>query len=127
VTPEEAVLTSGAAWTATDDEKRLALLEQSWAPDGVFHDPQGRVEGREALAKHIAGFQQAMVGHRIDATTGVQAYDDRYLRFGWKMYGPDGNELLEGVDFGEFDEDGRIKLIVGFWGPWPELGTEART
>jgi hypothetical protein len=120
VTPEEAVLTYGSAWTETDPEKRLALLEQSWADDGVFHDPQGRVEGRQALADHIGTFQVAMAGHRIDATTGVHAYD-QYARFGWKMYGPENNELLEGVDFCEFDTDGRIKLIVGFWGQKPEV------
>jgi hypothetical protein len=27
---------------------------------------------------------------------------------------------MEGCDFGELDGDGRLKLIVGFFGPWPE-------
>jgi hypothetical protein len=28
---------------------------------------------------------------------------------------------MAGVDFGQLDLDGRLKLICGFFGPWPRL------
>jgi hypothetical protein len=29
--------------------------------------------------------------------------------------------LLEGMDFGELGDDGRLKRIVGFFGPFPSV------
>lgn len=115
----EKVAKYGATWSEPDADARRKLLTEVWAEDGLYIDPTARVEGLEALVAHTGGFQQAMAGHRIDATSGVDTHGG-YFRFAWKMYGPDGNELLEGVDFGRLDDDGKIKLICGFFGPWPE-------
>jgi hypothetical protein len=120
VTPAEAVMTYGAAWAEPDEAKRRALLEKAWAENGTYLDPTGRADGREALVAHIAGFQQVFTGHRIDITSGVDEHDG-YIRFAWKIFGPDGSAVSEGVDFGELDDDGKIRSIVGFFGPWPEL------
>lgn len=100
--PSEAVTTYAAAWAEADEDKRRALLEECWAPDGLYLDPSARAEGREALARHIGGFRQTFADHRIEMTSGVDAHDG-YLRFAWKMIGPDGGELMEGVDFGTYD------------------------
>jgi hypothetical protein len=117
----EVVATYGAAWAEADEAKRRELLDTAWAEQGTYLDPTGRADGREALVQHIGGFQQVMAGHRIDVASGVDEHDG-YLRFAWKMIGPDGAELMEGVDFGQLDADGKIKSIVGFFGPWPEVG-----
>lgn len=114
-----AVETYGSAWDEADDDKRRALLEQAWAEDGLYIDPSGRADGREALVKHIAGFQKTFGGHRIELTSGIADHNG-YVSFAWKMSGPDGSTVMEGCDFGELDGDGRLKLIVGFFGPWPE-------
>ena len=106
------------AWREADEDARRALLEQCWAPDGVYVDPLGRADGREALIAHIGGFPERFPGHTIEAATGVDAHDG-YLRFGWQMLDPDGKQVLEGVDFGAYDQSGQITLIVGFFGPWP--------
>ena len=117
----EAVATYGASWDETDEDKRRALLEKAWATDGLYIDPSGRADGREALVKHIAGFQQTFAGHRIELTSGVADHNG-YVSFAWTMRGPDNNVVMEGCDFGELDDDGKLKLIVGFFGPWPEKG-----
>lgn len=111
----------GAAWGEPDDDKRRELLDGAWAEDGLYIDPSGRAEGREGLVKHIGGFQKAFAGHRIDLTTGVAEHNG-FVSFAWKMYGPTDNVLMEGCDFGQLDGDGKLKLIVGFFGPWPERG-----
>jgi hypothetical protein len=112
------VASYAAAWDAHDEGERRALLERAWADDGVYCDPTALVEGREALIAHIGGFHERMPGARIESTTGVDAHGG-HLRFGWRMLDPQGAIALEGIDFGELGDDGRLKRIVGFFGPFP--------
>jgi SnoaL-like domain len=108
----------GEAWAADDGERRR-LLEAAWREDGVYSDPVATAEGREALVAHIAGFQQQFPGHRIVVTSGVDEHDGCF-RFAWALNDADGDVVMEGVDFGEVADDGRIARIVGFFGPLPE-------
>jgi hypothetical protein len=116
---DDIVATYGAAWNEIDEAKRTALLESSWADDGVYLDPTATAAGRAALIAHIGGFQEIMPGHTIDLTSGVDAHA-RVFRFSWVMRKAD-DIVLEGVDFGELAPDGRIRRIVGFFGPFPPL------
>jgi hypothetical protein len=117
---QDVVNSYGAAWGETDDAARHKLLDEAWTDDGLYCDPMGRAEGRDALHAHIAGFQQQFPGARIDATSGADEHDG-YFRFAWKMVDADGNTALEGFDVGHRAGDGRIDLIVGFFGPFAEL------
>jgi hypothetical protein len=112
--------TYGAAWNETNEGKRRALLEQAWADDGVYTDPQSHVEGRDALVALITGFQQTMPGARIVPTSAADEHHGQ-IRFTWRMDGADGKAVMEGIDFGELAPDGRIKRIVGFFGPPPAV------
>jgi len=107
-----------AAWNEPDATRRRRLLEEAWADDGVYTDPTAHVEGREALAAHIAGFQQQMPGARLGGTSGIDEHHGR-LRFTWVMRAADGSTVVEGIDFGELGPDGRLSRIVGFFGPVP--------
>lgn len=115
---QETVEAYGAAWNETDEAARKRLLDKSWADGGTYTDPQSHAEGRDALSAVIAGFQQQMAGARIVATSGVDTHHG-CLRFSWKVEGANGATLMEGIDFGELAEDGRIVRIVGFFGPPP--------
>lgn len=120
--PKDAVASYQAAWGEPDADARRQLLTAAWAEDAIYLDPSARVEGREALVQHIAGFRETFPGHAIEPTTDLDAHAG-YLRFGWRMVDADGNEILEGVDFGTYAEDGKLTSIVGFFGPWPTLGS----
>jgi hypothetical protein len=120
---EETVAAYAAAWNEHDEDARRALLERSWTDDGVYCDPSGRAEGRSALVRHIGGFHARMPGSRIEMASGVDEHDG-LLRFAWQMLGSDGAVALDGMDFGELDGDGRLKLIVGFFGPFPAAGRQ---
>jgi hypothetical protein len=115
--PAEAVATYGAAWNETDEGKRRELLTKSWSDDGVYMDPTGRADGRDALVAHIGGFQGMMAGHTISNTSAVDVHGNVF-RFSWIMRNGD-EDVLEGMDFGELADDGRISRIVGFFGPFP--------
>jgi hypothetical protein len=110
----------GQAWNEPDEAKRRELLADAWAEDGVYRDPSAIVEGRDALVAHIGGYHEAMGGHSIVQTSGVDVHGS-HLRFAWKMCGPDGADVVEGVDFAELDDDGKLRSLVGFFGPWPAL------
>lgn len=116
--PSEVIAAYGAAWNEPDEARRRKLLDASWADGGVYTDPTAHVEGRDALAAHIAAFQRQMPGARIRSTSGVDEHHGR-LRFMWAMDGADGKVAVEGIDFGELGPDGRLTRIVGFFGPPP--------
>ena len=120
MTPRETVVAYVSAWAEPDHARRLAILDVCWATDGVYVDPSSRADGREALSAHIAGFQQMFVDARINLASEVDEHDG-YLRFAWTMSSPDASQASDGADFGNLDEDGRLKLICGFFGPWREL------
>lgn len=120
ITPAEAVKAYAAAWAEPDEGARRALLEKSWADDGVYMDPSAHVEGREALVKHIAGFLSQAGDTHLERASGVEVHHGS-LRFRWRIVAADGSVVGEGFDYGELAEDGRLKKIVGFFGPFPEL------
>ena len=108
-----------SAWAEPDEVRRLATLATCWTLEGTYVDPSGRADGRAALCEHIGGFQRSFVGHRLELASGVDEHDG-YLRFAWTMFGPDGGEVMEGVDFGQLDGEGRLQMICGFFGPFPQ-------
>jgi hypothetical protein len=118
MTLQDVVEQYGAAWNEEEAEARHKLLDAAWADDGVYCDPMANLSGRDELSAHIGGFRSMMAGARLELTSGVDEHDG-FLRFAWKVVGADGNDVMEGVDFGEVGPDGRIKRIVGFFGPPP--------
>jgi SnoaL-like protein len=116
---DETIASYAAAWNESNEAPRRQLLEKAWATNGTYTDPTAHVEGREALVQHIAGFLESMPGARIVATSHTDSHHGA-LRFSWRLIQPDGT-AIEGMDFGELDGDGRIKRIVGFFGPFTPL------
>lgn len=108
-----------AAWGTADRAARDRLLERVWAPDGAYSDPAPtHAEGRGALSETIDRLQRQLPGARFRC--GAAQAHHGFFRFGWVMLGADGGERLRGTDFGELDAEGRIRRIVGFFGPPPE-------
>ena len=120
-TASETVQAYGDAWNELDEPKRRKLLEQAWTDDGTYTDPSADVQGREALIAHIRAFHKdGMPGARIVPSSGVDEHHGR-VRFTWRMEGADGSTIMEGIDFGELADDGRLQCIVGFFGPPPDV------
>jgi hypothetical protein len=104
------------AWSESNIEKRRMMLERVWNSDGTYTDPVSHVEGREALISRITGFLEKFPGAKIVPSSHADLHHD-VLRFTWRLVGADGKTLNEGIDFGEIANDGRLKRIVGFFGP----------
>lgn len=116
--PQEIVAAYCEAWNAPTEGTRRALLEKSWTDDGAYTDPRSDLSGRDALLAHISRVQAARTGSRIVRTSDVDLHHG-LLRFAWKLVDPQGATLVEGIDFGELAADGRLRRIVGFFGPLP--------
>ena len=90
------------------------LLEASWAPEGLFVDRMGYVPGRDALDTFIANMHRFMPGVSLERTGPVRETHGRVL-FPWRLTGPDGSVVGEGVDVGRVDGAGRFVEMAGFW------------
>jgi hypothetical protein len=123
VNAADVVRTYASAWTETDESARRRALQAAWADDGAYCDPTALVEGREALVKHIGGFQAQMPAHQLVTTSDVDEHHG-FLRFTWAIHDSDGSVVLEGVDFGELADDGRLRRIVGFFVTPPAASTD---
>lgn len=111
-----------AAWAASDESERRKHLEAGWADNATYTDPTADVRGREALVKHIGKFKVSpqAANFSIERSSAIDIHH-RSFRFEWEMRDSSGKVLTPGIDYGEFDEDGKITKIVGFFGPFPKM------
>jgi hypothetical protein len=110
------------AWHEPDAKMRKALLNTAWAEKGTYTDPSAHVDGRDALVAHIDRFlsNPQFKGYSIVRTSEID-FHHQVFRFEWEMKDSSGNTVTAGMDYGEFNEDGVVTKIVGFFGPFPEL------
>ena len=109
--PEDAYELYERAWN--EPERALALLEECWAPDGVYADdevPDG-VVGPAALADLIAATHKALPGFRVWGTSSPRMLAGR-LAVTWSGEGGDPPESQSGTDVFEFAPDGRIARVT---------------
>ena len=84
-----------AAWRPVGETERRRLLEICWSRDGVYQDPINDASGREAVMGLITGFHERRPGARIDLASGIDHHHGK-LHYQCKMFGADGQMLLEG-------------------------------
>jgi SnoaL-like protein len=104
------------AWSEKDIDKRRQLLERVWVEDGTYTDPVSHVEGRDALVNRVTAHLEKFPGTQIVPSSHADLHHGM-IRFTWKFIGSDGKIRNEGIDFGEITSDGRLRKIVGFFGP----------
>lgn len=107
-----------AVWNARDADERRALVRQVWSDDGRYVDPTADVSGGEALVAHVGGVLEAFGDFRLRRTSGVDEHHD-HARFTWSMETAEGGPIADGFDVVTLAADGRIDLVVGFFGPFP--------
>lgn len=109
------------AWNAADASERTALLERSVTDDVVFIDPMAGIQGRDALAAHIARMREAFPDVGFESG-GEPDHHNQFVRAPWVAVR--GEEVvLRGLDIDEVAPDGRLSRIVGFFDE-PEGGSQ---
>ena len=108
-----------STWTEPDAGKRLALIEQVWAPHGSLHiSSLGlSLNGTADIAAHIGRVHN----DRIAGQGLTFSYDQRMesgdaLLLRWSMTAPSGDVVGRGVDTVFRDVDGKVTRAYMFMG-----------
>jgi hypothetical protein len=107
-----------AAWNERDEQRRAALIERAWTPEGRLVDPPFEGEGHDGISQMAAVMHEHYAGHRFERTSGVDLHHDQ-LRFAWQLVGTDGAVAVAGLDVADLAPDGRLARVVGFFGDLP--------
>jgi hypothetical protein len=108
------------AWNEADEAARITLLARCWADRGRYVDPNVDLQGRTALAQHIAKVRASRPGARLEFMSAIDVHHN-VVRFLWRLVRADGTAGDVSIDFGEVGEDGLLVQIVGFFGAAPRL------
>ena len=108
-----------STWTDPDAGKRLALIEQVWAPHGSLHisSPSLSLNGTADIAAHIG-----LVHDDLIVGKGLTFRYDQRLKSGdalllrWSMTTPGGDVVGRGVDTVFRDVDGKVTRAYMFMG-----------
>lgn len=99
-----------------DEARRRSILERVWSDDCEVILPGMQIRGRDEVNAHISRIQREYYGSATPTLVGsVEAYDD-VMRFEWRILGPLGDAIAEGVNFAERSADGRLRRVVVFFG-----------
>jgi hypothetical protein len=108
-----------AAWDSADAGVRRRHLERALTDDAAIAYPSLHCSGYDAIADHIGEVHEQIPGVRVRQRSGIQ-WHHGWLRVAWRMVHADGATLLDGVDFAEVADDGRLRRVVGFHDPLPD-------
>lgn len=100
------------------DRRPAAAAREALADDVRFVGPQvGEVAGRTAMVQTMNELRERAPSDRIRIrrTTAVDQHNG-WLRFGWEFVDGDGGVLAQGMDVAQVAADGRLSLVVAFFG-----------
>ena len=108
-----------STWTDPDAGKRLALIEQVWAPHGSLHisSPSLSLNGTADIAAHIGRVHDDLIvgkGLTFRYDQRLKSGDALLLR--WSMTTPGGDVVGRGVDTIFRDVDGKVTRAYMFMG-----------
>lgn len=104
-----------SAWNAADAPTITERLTACLSPASfAYQDPQYQTTDLMDLARHIAEFKKTFPGP-IALISSIDQYGS-VARCIWQIRQPNGSIIMDGTDFFQFDEAGRLRSITGFFG-----------
>lgn len=122
-TIDQLIDTYCAAWSDSDPMRRREILGGVWADGAAYTDPTVHAVGLDELLAHIDSVVARRPGAKVVRTSRVDVHHD-LARFAWRVINADGTALPEGLDLAELSPDGRIRRIIGFFGPLASDATQ---
>lgn len=102
-----------SAWRLAGAEAKAQVLRTSVNTDCVYRDPLIKAEGHDALINYMLEFHQQVPGGFFD-TLSFRAHSGRSIAT-WHMRNAEGVVIGEGVSYGEYDTDGKLLEMTGFF------------
>ena len=113
---ETVIDTYFAAWNETDAARRADMLATICAGGATYTDPTVHAASAAELVAHIGNVLSRLPGSRVIRTSVLDSHHGM-VRFSFRRVLADGMVRMDGVDFVELSDDGKLKRIVGFFGP----------
>ena len=104
------------AYALADAARRDTLVAAAWNADGELLDPPLEGHGRAEISALAEVVLTHYAGHKFVRTTAVDAHHG-FARYGWDLRASDGTNAVSGIDVVQFDEEGKLLRVVGFFGP----------
>lgn len=120
LTAEQVILAYAGIWSESDPSTQAALIARSLTEGARILGPGYEFTGHAAILAEVQRFNREQPGHRAVLTSGVDAHHNT-ARFAVAMVNPDGSIPHEGEDIVHFASDGRIELVLTYWGPLPAI------
>ena len=95
------------AFAENDKTHRMGLLSRCMTEEGEIWGPQRLFKGYEAISGKIEGFHSRMPGARLVLASGLNIFLN-IARFKVAIVNADGSTRVEGDNFIEMAENGRI-------------------
>lgn len=110
--------TYASAWREPTAAGKRVALDASVAPACTYRDPLVESKGHAALIEHMLGFHQQVPGGHFQ-TTYFLAHHDRSIAK-WNMLSADGAVMSDGVSYAEYDPQGKLVAMTGFFETPPQ-------
>jgi len=108
-----------ATWTEPDAAARSALIDRLWSADGRLSVSSlgVTINGREAIARHIAGVHDDLIAAKgLAFSYDQEVTSGATLLLRWSMTASTGAVVGRGVDTVTFTADGAIATVHMFMG-----------
>jgi len=102
-----------SSWGPVSKDEREAIFRDSLEPTCVYRDPIATATGTAELAAYMEQFQSQIPGGHF-VTTYFLAHSNRSIAK-WEMRNGDSQVLGDGVSYGEYDSDGKLIGLAGFF------------
>jgi len=102
-----------SSWKAESAEEKMALFQKSLAPGCVYTDPLGKTHGWDALCSYMLDFHKQIPGGHF-VTNYFLAHHEMSITK-WDMCDASGNVLSDGISYGEYNQDGQLIKMTGFY------------
>lgn len=103
-----------AAWNETEPGPRRQILEQALAKNVRFVDPSIDLTGIDAFEANVIEVRGNIPGavySRISKPDGQH----NFYRYHWAIH-QEGKLLVQGFDTTELNDEGKVQLVIGFFG-----------
>ena len=100
-------------WKLEGAEAKRAACAEHLDRSCVYTDPLTQRQGWDDLVAYMVEFHQQVPGGHF-VTREFKAHHGRSVAH-WNMVGGDGTVLGEGVSYGEYAEDGKVRIMTGFF------------
>ena len=101
------------AYGSVSTEDRRRLLAESVSDDVLSTNPGDETQGLESLVTHVEQFQQRLPGSYFKINS-LKLHHEQVLTE-WTLYKADGTAVTTAHTYGVFNEQGRMKKLIGFF------------